>query len=400
MAKLAKPLSDKALKALKATGKNVTLYDGQGLQIVATIYGKKTWRFVYTFDGKKKTITLGNYPDISLALARELASQKRALLAQGIDPQEHAKEQRRERERNITVKELAILWHTKRTVRKAIKEETARKEFRRLELHLFPYFGEWHISEMTCKKVAQIFLDFPQSNTLYKVNNSLVQMFDFAEVEEIVVKNPLKRLHSFFDYDDSKQQPTITPQELPKLFRTIFYADKMTKITQLLIEWQLLTMLRPKEASSLKWSDIDWENLKIVIPAERMKAKRAHDVPLSKQALQILEEMKRFKHSIYIFPTQIAPYNKPINSQTANNALKRIGYKNKLVSHGFRSIASTYLHDLDQYSAQAIELCLAHDSRSKVQKSYDNSKKYAQRQKIMQAWGDFVEKCKIEALKA
>ena len=145
MAKLAKPLSDKALKALKATGKNVTLYDGQGLQIVATIYGKKTWRFVYTFDGKKKTITLGNYPDISLALARELASQKRALLAQGIDPQEHAKEQRRERERNITVKELAILWHIKRTARKAIKEETARKEFRRLELHLFPYFGDWHI---------------------------------------------------------------------------------------------------------------------------------------------------------------------------------------------------------------------------------------------------------------
>ncbi|RDE82002.1 DUF4102 domain-containing protein [Haemophilus parahaemolyticus] len=113
MAKLAKPLRDKALKALKATGKNATLYDGQGLQIVATIYGKKTWRFVYTFDGKKKTITLGNYPDISLALARELASQKRALLAQGIDPQEQAKEQRRERERNITVKELAILWHTK-----------------------------------------------------------------------------------------------------------------------------------------------------------------------------------------------------------------------------------------------------------------------------------------------
>ena len=146
MAKLAKPLSDKALKALKATGKNVTLYDGQGLQIVATIYGKKTWRFIYTFDGKKKTITLGNYPDISLALARELASQKRALLAQGIDPQEHAKEQRRERERNITVKELAILWHTKRTARKAIKEETARKEFRRLELHLFPYF--WRMAHL------------------------------------------------------------------------------------------------------------------------------------------------------------------------------------------------------------------------------------------------------------
>ncbi len=136
---------------------------------MANIHGRKTWRFTYHFDGKRKLLTLGNYPDISLALARELASQKRALLAQGIDPQEHAK----------------------------------------------------------------------------------------------------KRLHSFFDYEDSKQQPTITPQELPKLFRTIFYADKMTKITQLLIEWQLLTMLHPKEASSLKWSDIDWENLKIVIPAEK-----------------------------------------------------------------------------------------------------------------------------------
>ena len=113
MVKLAKPLSDKALKALKATGKNVTLYDGQGLQIMANIHGRKTWRFTYHFDGKRKLLTLGNYPDISLALARELASQKRALLARGIDPQEHTKEQRRERERNITVKELAILWHTK-----------------------------------------------------------------------------------------------------------------------------------------------------------------------------------------------------------------------------------------------------------------------------------------------
>ena len=91
MAKLAKPLCDKALKALKTTSKNTVLYDGKGLQIVATIYGKKTWRFVYTFDGKKKTITLGNYPDISLALTRELAGQKRALLAQGIDPQEYTK---------------------------------------------------------------------------------------------------------------------------------------------------------------------------------------------------------------------------------------------------------------------------------------------------------------------
>ncbi|WP_455483510.1 integrase arm-type DNA-binding domain-containing protein [Haemophilus parahaemolyticus] len=118
MAKLAKPLSNKALKALKTTSKNTVLYDRQGLQIVATIYGKKTWRFVYIFDGKKKTITLGNYPDISLALTRELAGQKWALLVQGIDPQEYTKQQRREqeRERNITVKELAILWHTKRTV--------------------------------------------------------------------------------------------------------------------------------------------------------------------------------------------------------------------------------------------------------------------------------------------
>lgn len=400
MAKLAKPLSDKALKALKATGKNAILYDGQGLQIIATIYGKKTWRFVYTFDGKKKTITLGNYPDVSLSLARELAGQKRALLAQGIDPQEHAKQQRREREKNITVKELAMLWHGKRTARKVVKEETSRKELRRLELHLFPHFGDWLLSDMTCKKVAQIFLDFPQSNTLYKVNNSLVQMFDFAEVEEIIQRNPLKRLHSFFDYNEAKQQPTITPQDLPKLFRTLFFANNITKITQLLIEWQLLTMLRPKEASSLRWSDVDWDNLRIIIPAERMKAKREHDILLSKQALQILEEMKKYKHSLYIFPTQIAPYDKPMSSQTANNALKRIGYKNKLVSHGFRSIASTYLHDLDQFSAQAIELCLAHDSRSKVQKSYDNSRKYSQRQKIMQAWGDFVERCKIDALKS
>ena len=170
-------LTDTAIKTAKPKkrddGKleNNKLPDGRGLYSLVTPSGSKIWRFYYPqlLTKKRTEIKLGEYPEITLSQARAIREEYRALLAQGIDPQKHAKEQRRERERNITVKELAILWHTKRTARKAIKEETARKEFRRLELHLFPYFGEWHISEMTCKKVAQIFLDFPQSNTLYKV---------------------------------------------------------------------------------------------------------------------------------------------------------------------------------------------------------------------------------------
>ena len=175
----------------------------------------------------------------------------------------------------------------------------------------------------------------------------------------------------------------------------------LEKPTALLIEWQLLSILRSSEAVSIEWADIDWDAKALHIPAERMKGgKRSHSVPLSRQALNILEQMRRYNGKRkYVFCSRIAPYNRPMNSGAANVALKRIGFKGLLVAHGLRSIASTYLHELDRFSSEAIELCLSHENRGKVRAAYDKSKKWRSRQEIMQTWGDYVEECKIKALR-
>ena len=149
MAKLVKPLSDKALKGFKCTDKICTMYDGNGLYIQIFPNGSKLWRFSFTLNGKNRRISLGRYPDISLSLARELAQQKRGLVAKGIDPKEQEEKQKKEAQKNITIKELAIKWHHVRTKRKQVKPETLKKEFRRLELHLFPYFGDLPIQEIS-----------------------------------------------------------------------------------------------------------------------------------------------------------------------------------------------------------------------------------------------------------
>ena len=159
--------------------------------------------------------------------------------------------------------------------------------------------------------------------------------------------------------------------------------------TRCLIEWQLLTLVRPSEASGSRWIEIDFEKKVWTIPGERMKAKREHIVPLSCQALEILEIMKPISaNREYIFPSRSDP-QKPMNSQTANAALKRIGYGGKLVAHGLRSIASTSMNE-EGFNADVIESALAHSEKNEVRKAYNHSIYLEARKTLMEWWGDRV----------
>lgn len=159
--------------------------------------------------------------------------------------------------------------------------------------------------------------------------------------------------------------------------------------TRCLLEWQLLTLIRPAEASATAWAEIDIENKQWCIPVERMKAKRDHIVPLSEQALELLEIMRPISgNRQYVFPSRNNPSN-PMNSQTANAALKRIGYGGKLVAHGLRSIASTAMNETG-FNADVIEAALAHSEKNEVRKAYNRSTYLEQRRKLMQWWGDKV----------
>ena len=401
MSKFVKPLSDTTLKNLKPLDKEYTKSDSKGLYIRVFPNGAKVWYFAYKFLGKHKKISLGNYPDLSLSYARETAQEYRRLLLRNIDPNVYRKEQNKLPEDMMTFADLARLWRDKRLAQGKFKSDTINGAFRRVELHLFPTLASILITEANLKTFSPTLLPLKNSNTLYKINIALGQIFQMAEDEELIVKNPFRKVHDEFNYIQSKNQPTIKPEELPTLFRVLNSAN-VQKPTALLIEWQLLTILRPAEAVQVEWTDIDWKAKALHIPAERMKGgKRPHSVPLSPQALNVLEQMKQYTFNRkYVFATYSAPYNKPMSTQAANVALKRMGFKGLLVAHGLRSIASTYLHDLDVFSSEAIELCLSHENRGKVRAAYDKSKKWRSRQEIMNVWGDYVEKCKIEAIKS
>lgn len=163
--------------------------------------------------------------------------------------------------------------------------------------------------------------------------------------------------------------------------------------TRCLIEWQLLTLVRPSEASGTRWAEINLDAKLWTIPAERMKAKREHIVPLSPQALEILEVMKPISaHREHVFPSRNDP-KLPMNSQTANAALKRIGYGGKLVAHGMRSIASTAMNEAG-LNPDVIESALAHTDRNEVRKAYNRTTYLPQRITLMNWWGDFVRNLK------
>jgi len=162
--------------------------------------------------------------------------------------------------------------------------------------------------------------------------------------------------------------------------------------TRCVIEWQLLTMTRPSEASGTEWQEIDIDNKLWVISDSRMKMKREHVIPLSTQAIRIIEIMKGITgHNKYMFPTMIAPHNKPMSSETANNAIKnKLNMKGRLVAHGLRSLASTALNE-QKFNPDAIEVALSHVDRNKIRRAYNHAQYLEERKIMMQWWGDFVE---------
>jgi len=191
-----------------------------------------------------------------------------------------------------------------------------------------------------------------------------------------------------FEKPKKQNMPTLRPEELPKLMRTLMMSN-LSVPTRCLIEWQLLTLVRPSEASGTRWAEINFNTNLWIIPAERMKAKREHIVPLSSQALEILSIMKSISaHREHVFPSRNDP-KVSMNSQTANAALKRIGFGGKLVAHGLRSIASTALNE-EGFNADVIEAALAHVDKNEIRRAYNRSTYLPQRQALLAWWGNYV----------
>ncbi|MGF1754894.1 integrase domain-containing protein [Vibrio makurazakiensis] len=394
MPRIVKPLSSTQVKQAKPKEKEYTLSDGDGLLLSVRLSGAKVWLYKYQrpFSGKRTNLTLGNYPDISLADARRKRDEARALLAQDVDPKEYRDDvvKKREAEENTTLKLVAQNWFPVK--KSSISEDHASDIWRSLELHIFPSLGNHPISVIKATTAIDVLKPIAAKGSLETVKRlcqRLNEVMTYAVNTGVIESNPLAKIHSAFKPPKKKHMPTLKPEELPELMKTLSTASiKLT--TRTLIEWQLHTMTRPNEAAGATWKEIDLNRSLWVIPANRMKNRIEHSIPLTPQTLSLLDIMRPISgHGVYVFPSDRKP-NHHVNEQTANAALKRMGFNGRLVSHGLRAIASTALNE-QGFDPDVIEAALSHIDKNEVRRAYNRSDYLERRRSLMNWWSEHVQ---------
>jgi len=395
MARVTKPLTDTQIKQAKPKTAEYSLSDGSGLSLRVKPSGTKSWLFNYyvPHTEKRTNISLGIYPDVSLINARQERQVYRSLLAEDIDPAEYRKQQEADNTlaHSNTLENVYRQWL-------ATKQDKSASYLHRLtkalELHIIPAIGNTPVHKINAPdtiKVLQPIAERQALETVRKLARWLNEVMTFAVNTGLIHSNPLSGISKAFKAPKVENRPTIKPEELPDFLKTLDSAQ-ITLTTRCLIEWLLHTMVRPGEAAGAKWTEINYKKKQWVIPAERMKQRRDHIVPLTNQSLTILDKMKPISdHREYIFPSAHKP-RESINKSSANMALKRMGYKGQLVAHGLRSIASTVLNE-QEFSQDVVEAALAHVDRNSIRATYNRAEYLEQRQVMMQWWSDHIQKC-------
>ncbi|XNJ75163.1 integrase domain-containing protein [Vibrio cyclitrophicus] len=394
MPRQTKPLTATEVKNAKPKEKEYSLVDGQGLKLRVLPSGSKQWQLNYyrPTNGKRANLNLGRYPEVTLVQARKSSLEARELIAQRIDPQEHKERKLQEHK--------AIHEHTFLNISKEwfeIKKHDVTPDYaidiwRSLELHIFPYLSDTPVKQITAPQVIELLRPIEAKGSLETVKRliqRLNEVMGYATNCGFISANPLTGIRKAFKKPKKENMAALAPAELPELIEAIANAN-IKRTTRCLLEWQLHTMTRPAEASGARWDEIDWEEKVWTIPAERMKKRREHRIPLSGQMLAILEVIKPISgHREFIFPSDRDP-KKPCNSQTANTALKRMGFAGRLVSHGLRSLASTTLNE-QGFDRDLIEASLAHVDDNQVRSAYNRTDYLKRRRPMMNWWSGHIE---------
>ncbi|MEA3395052.1 MAG: tyrosine-type recombinase/integrase [Pseudomonadota bacterium] len=387
-------LTDTGIRKARATDKVQKLTDGAGLYLHIAPTGGKLWRWAYRFEGKQKTMALGAYPAVSLSVAREKRDEARKLLAAGVDPmaQKKASKQARQDAAANTFEAVAREWweHWK----PSRSARYADYVIRRLEQNVFPKIGALPVSNIEAPKLkdmAQAVAKRGAADMARRCLQMCGQVFQYAIEHGKASRNPAVEIKPSTVLPVRKKQnyARVDARELPALLRKI-EGYQGTPTTRLAMKLMALTFVRTGELIGARWDEFDLDASRWDIPAERMKMRTPHIVPLSTHAIHVLNVLKEITGGrVLLFPGE-RDHDKPMSNNTILAALKRMGYAGRMTGHGFRGVASTLLHELG-YDHAHIELQLAHTERNAVSAAYNHALYLPQRAKMMQDWGDFLD---------
>jgi len=379
-------LTATAIKNAKPKEKSYKLFDGGGLYLEVMKTGAKYWRLKYRIAGKEKRLAIGVYPEISLKQARKEREKAKQLLFEGIDPSEH--KQAVKRMLNDSFEYVARDWHER--YKANWTEDHGNRILTRLEKDVFPCLGNRQIGTITAPEVLTVLRRIESRgalDTAHRAMQNCSQVFRYAVATGKAERDPVQDLKGALAPAKTKNFSSITePQKIGELLRAIDGYNGFF-ITKCALRLAPLVFVRPSELRQMEWSEISDTRWKI--PAEKMKMRNIHIVPLSRQAVGILEEIRPLTgQGRYVFPGVRTNQN-PLSKNALNDALTRCGYA-EMTAHGFRSMASTLLHE-QGFNSDYIERQLAHLDPNVSRRTYDYAKYLPERQEMMQAWADYLD---------
>ena len=396
-------LTELSIKQAKPQDKQYKLTDGEGMYLRVYPNGSKYWQLQFWLDGKQKILSFGVWPNISLKEARDKRFEAKKIIQEGINPIEKKKDilksqhliQEEEKLRETTTFNMvAKEWFRRQSLQWT--ERHSRGVLSSLNMHVYPDLGEMPIASILKQDVISTLRKLEaegKNETCYRIRQKIEAIFSYAEIEGHCTGNPATGLQQILTKPQPKHHNSLPISELPKFLKKMNANKDALPTTLLAMKFVIYTFVRTQELRLADWKefDIDSSEPLWVIPADRMKMKKIHHVPLSRQAVNILHEMQQYSGKEgYVFP-QYYNSKKAMSNNTLLYFSNRLGYAGRNTIHGFRATVSTVLNESRKWHPDVIERQLSHQEKNKVRDAYNRAEHLDERRRMMQWWSNYIE---------
>ena len=388
-------LTDIICKNAKPKEKAYKLTDGGGMYLEVMPHGSRLWRLKYRFMGKENRIALGAYPETALKEAREKREAARKLLDSGVDLSQAKKEEKRQHRLSAgnTFEIIAREWHEHSKARWTV--DHGKDILHRMEMNILPEIGHRPIRDITPPEILSTIRKV-ESRGAFEIARRTMQncgqVFRYAVATGRAEGDPTRDLKGALKPFKKGHFAALDAKDLPEFLQTLEKNDaRLYQHTRHAIRLLMLTFVRTSELINATWDEICLDNALWEIPAERMKMRKPHTIPLSRQAVEILKAQKELTGKWqWVFPNQVRPI-KSMSNNTILMALKRMGYNKRMTGHGFRALAMTTIKEKLGWRHEVVDRQLAHAHRNSVDAAYDRAQFLPERKKMMQQWADYLD---------